>query len=192
MADANSQLHVRTANLDGDDVEFILAAWDSTLPFLASIGAGEMWGNQPLSARAGQRQEVIDIIKGTTKELHGSRDFLIAETRRSEGIVQLGAAMTRQRLPDYLNQHVDIRSHIDANKALIYLEVLVADQRPNRRYKGAGQALVEALKQRARLDGKDILYYEGIGFTKVVEFQLERGDRSFWPGTLYCADLSTA
>lgn len=160
MADANSQLHVRTANLDGDDVEFILAAWDSTLPFLASIGAGEMWGNQPLSARAGQRQEVIDIIKGTTKELHGSRDFLIAETRRSEGIVQLGAAMTRQRLPDYLNQHVDIRSHIDANKALIYLEVLVADQRPNRRYKGAGQALVEAFKQRARLDGKDILYVD--------------------------------
>ncbi|THV63465.1 hypothetical protein D6C84_08875 [Aureobasidium pullulans] len=160
MAVANSQLHVRKASLDGDDVEFILAAWDSTLPFLASIGAGEMWGNPPLSARAGQRQEVTDIIKGTTKELHGSCDFLIAETRRSEGIVQAGAAMTRQRLPEYLNQHVDIKSHIDANKALIYLEVLVADQRPNRRYKGAGQALVEALKQRARLDGKDMLYVD--------------------------------
>ncbi|THY72226.1 hypothetical protein D6C87_08621 [Aureobasidium pullulans] len=192
MADTNSQLRVRTANLDGDDVEFILAAWDSTLPFLASIGAGEMWGNQPLSARAGQKQEVIDIITGTRKEPHGCRDFLIAETRRSEGVVQVGAAMTRQSLPEYLNQHDDIKSHIDANKALVYLEVLVADQRPNRRYKGAGQALVKALKQRARLDGKDILYYEGIGFTKVVDFHLERGDRSFWPGTLYCVDLSTA
>ncbi len=52
---------------DGDDAESNLAAWDSTLPFLAPIGAGEMWGDQPFSQRAGQRQEVIDIINGTTK-----------------------------------------------------------------------------------------------------------------------------
>jgi hypothetical protein len=79
MADTDPRFHVRSASPDGDDAEFILAAWDSTLPFLASIGAGEMWGDQLFSQRAGQKQEVIDLIKGTSKELDGGRQFWIAE-----------------------------------------------------------------------------------------------------------------
>jgi len=34
-------------------------------------------------------------------------------------------------------------------------------------------------------------YYEDIGFTKVVDFHLQRRDKSAWPGTLYRLDSST-
>lgn len=96
MTDANAGFHIRLASSNGDDAEFILAAWDSTLPFLASIGAGEMWGDQPFSQRAGQRQEVIDVINGTTKEIDGGRRFWIAEVYRAGDIV---IGFTRVGLP---------------------------------------------------------------------------------------------
>lgn len=146
MTHANAAFHVRLANLNGDDVDFILATWDSTLPFLASIGAGEMWGDQPFSQREGQRQEVIDVINGTTKEFDGGRQFWIAEVHRAEEIVKVGAAMTREVLPGYLTEHVDMGSLSDTNKTLLYLEVLIADHRPNERYRGAGKALIEDLE----------------------------------------------
>jgi len=137
MTDANTGFHVRLASSDGDDAEFILAAWDSTLPFLASIGAGEMWGDQPFSQRAGQRQEVIDVINGTTRETDGGRQFWIAEVHRAEEVVKVGAAMTREVLPGYLTEHVGTGSYEDANNLLLYLEVLIADYRSDKRYRGA-------------------------------------------------------
>ncbi|KAH0284928.1 hypothetical protein M436DRAFT_84368 [Aureobasidium namibiae CBS 147.97] len=127
MTDANAGFYMRLASSDGDDVKFILAAWDSTLPFLALIGAGEMWGDEPFSQRAGQKQEVIDVINGTTKEIDGGRQFWIAETRRAGDIVKVGAAMTREVLPVYLTEHVDMGSHRDASSSLLYLELLIAD-----------------------------------------------------------------
>jgi GNAT superfamily N-acetyltransferase len=157
MADTNLHFHIRLANPDSDDAEFILAAWDSTLPFLASIGAGEMWGSQPFSQREGQRQEVIDILNGATKELDGGRQFWIAEIDCSEGVVKVGAALTRETLPSYLTEHVDLESHINATKTLLYLEVLITDHRPNKQYKGAGKALIKALKQHARSNGRGVI-----------------------------------
>ena len=160
MANVNPHFHVRPASLDSDDVEFILAAWDSTLPFLASIGASEMWGDQPFSQREGQRQEIIDIIEGTKKEVDGGRQFWIAEIHRAEKVVKVGAALTREVLPGYLTEHVDLRSHVNSSKTLLYLEVLIADHRSNTRHRGAGKALIEALEQRVRPYGKGSLYVD--------------------------------
>jgi hypothetical protein len=157
MADTYRHFHIRPASLDGDDADFILAAWDSTLPFLSSIGAGEMWGHQPFSQREGQKQEIIDIITGTTRDDDGGRQFWIAET---EGDIKVGAAMTREVLPGYLIEHVDLKKHIDASKKLLYLEVLIADHRHNKQSRGAGKALIEALKQHARLDCVDVIYVD--------------------------------
>jgi GNAT superfamily N-acetyltransferase len=157
MADTPPQFHIRYAKPESDDAEFILAAWDSTLPFLASIGAGEMWGFQPFSQREGQSQEIIDITTGTTRDADGGRQFRIAET---EGDVKVGAAMTREVLPGYLLKHVDLEKHIDARKKLLYLEVLITDHRHNKQGRGAGKAMIEALKQHARLCGIDVMYVD--------------------------------
>jgi len=60
MDDPIAGFHVRLASSDGDDAEFILAAWDSTLPYLASIGAGEMWGDQPFhSERVNDKRSLM-------------------------------------------------------------------------------------------------------------------------------------
>ena len=160
MTNKPQSFHVRPASSDGDDEQFILAAWDSTLPFLASIGAGEMWGDRPFSQREGQRQEVVDVINGATKQHDGGRQFWIAETHCAEGVVKGGAAMTRESLPGYLIEHADLKKHMGSNKRLLYLEVLIADHRSNKRYKGAGKALVEFLERRARSDGMDALYVD--------------------------------
>jgi GNAT superfamily N-acetyltransferase len=157
MADTPPHFHIRPGSLDSDDVDFVLAAWDSTLPFLASIGAGEMWGSQPFRQRQGQKQEIIDIITGTLREHDGGRQLWIAETERD---VKVGAAMTREVLPGYLLEHVDLEKHIDTSRKLLYLEVLITDHRHNKQSRGAGKALVEALKQHARSDGRDVLYVD--------------------------------
>jgi GNAT superfamily N-acetyltransferase len=160
MADTNPHFHIRPANPESDDADFILAAWDSTLPFLASIGAGEMWGSQPFSQREGQGQEIINIINEATKKLDGGRQFWIAETDCSEGVVKVGAALIRETLPGYLTEHIELEKHINATETLLYLEVLITDHRPNKQYKGAGKALMEALKQDARSNGRDIIYVD--------------------------------
>jgi hypothetical protein len=158
MADISPYFQIRPAAPNSDDTDFILATWDSTLPFLSSIGAGEMWGSQPFSQREGQRQEIIDITNGTTKDVDGGRSFWIAETDCSEGGVRVGAALTRETLPGYLTEYV--REEY-ANKELLYLEVLIADHRPNKQYRGgAGKALIEVLKQHARSDGRDVIYVD--------------------------------
>jgi hypothetical protein len=158
MADTNPNFHICLATPNSDDTDFILATWDSTLPFLSSIGADEMWGNQPFSQREGQRQEIIDIVNGTTKEHDGGRRFWIAETDCSEGVVRVGAALTRETLPGYLTEHV---SDVYATKTLLYLEVLITDHRPNKQYRGgAGKALIEALEQHARSNGRDVIYVD--------------------------------
>jgi len=117
-------------------------------------------GRSTISQRAGQRQEVIDVVNGTTREIDGGRQFWIAETHRAGDIVKVGAAMTREVLPRYLTEHVDMGGHGDANKALSYLEVLIADHRSDKRSRGAGRALVEALRQSAQSSGRKVLYVD--------------------------------
>lgn len=162
MATDESQVPVRHATMRDHDVDFILAAWDSTLPFLASIGAGEMWGDEPFSLRDGQRQEVIDIIQKSEKnEDDDSRRFLVVETHSSEtGVVKVGAALIRDALPKFLTEHIDFQHHSIPEESLLYLEVLIADCRPQQRSEGVGLAVVHALKERARNKRKEALYVD--------------------------------
>ncbi|KAH7035652.1 uncharacterized protein B0I36DRAFT_95157 [Microdochium trichocladiopsis] len=55
--------HIRPAGLSPADGEFIVDAFDSTLPYLASIGSEEMWGMQPFSEREGFTQETTEQVE---------------------------------------------------------------------------------------------------------------------------------
>lgn len=57
-----AKLRVRDAEAAGDDVQFIIEAFDSTLTYLESIGSGEQWGEQPFSKRDGFQQETVEIV----------------------------------------------------------------------------------------------------------------------------------
>ncbi|KAI1160182.1 acetyltransferase [Nemania serpens] len=165
MKDENAEIHVRSASLGGGDLEFVLAAWDSTLPFLASIGAGEMWGDEPFSQREGQRQEIMEIIQQTEEDpQNDTRRLLVAEAHTpAEGTAKtalVGAAMVRDALPSYLLERPEVKSEIEKGDSLLFIEVLVTDHRAHCRHRGAGAALVEAIKRRALSGGKSAVYVD--------------------------------
>jgi hypothetical protein len=159
------QLRIRSASSAGHDAQFIVAAWDSTLPYLASIGAGEMWGDQPFSQREGFHEDIMDIIRKSEEDnLSDSRRLLVAELETpvdgTANIVQVGAAMIRDALPDYLRGREELKSEIDRARSLLFIEVLISDHRSQDRYRGAGAALIEAIKCRALEGGKDAVYVD--------------------------------
>ena len=165
MDDNTNHFRVRSASSAKDDSQFILAAWDSTLPYLASIGAGEMWGDEPFSQREGQQQEITDVIRESEEDdRNGSRRFLVAEIETEADVTvkttQVGAAMIRDALPYYLIQRPELKSEIEKAHSFLFIEVLISDHRPQQRYKGAGAALVEAIKRRALDAGKDAVYVD--------------------------------
>lgn len=159
------RFHVRNASSAEDDAQFIIAAWDSTLPYLASIGAGEMWGDQPFSQREGSLQELVDIIRSSEEHDESeSRRLLVAEVKTltdgSGSSVQAGAAMIRDALPTYLLERPELKSEIEKGHSLLYIEVLISDRRAQHRSRGAGAALIEAIKGRALEEGKSAMYVD--------------------------------
>lgn len=160
-----AQLHIRSASSAGDDGQFIVAAWDSTLPYLASVGAGEMWGDQPFSEREGFEQDIMDIIeKSEENEGSDSRRLLVAELQipvdGTYNVVKVGAAMIQESLPYYLTERHELKSEIEKANSLLFIEVLISDHRTQPRHKGTGIALIEAIKRRALAKGKDALYVD--------------------------------
>lgn len=60
---ANPPYHIREAGTAPDDVEFMVGAFDSTLPHLAAIGSSEMWGTVPFSHKDGFLQETRESVE---------------------------------------------------------------------------------------------------------------------------------
>lgn len=65
-------MHVRNGGefSPDEDAAFIVEAFDSTLPHLAAIGSGEMWGSQPFSQKDGFAEE-------TTKDVEASERYRV-------------------------------------------------------------------------------------------------------------------
>lgn len=71
------RFHVREADSAAQDVEFIIAAFDSALPYLASIGSHEQWGLTPFSERDGWVAETMQQIQDAEAyRLTGEGDVL--------------------------------------------------------------------------------------------------------------------
>lgn len=70
-----AKFHVREADSAAHDGEFIIAAFDSALPYLASIGSHEQWGLTPFSERKGWAAETMQQIQDAeTYRLTGQGD----------------------------------------------------------------------------------------------------------------------
>lgn len=69
------KFNVREADNTARDGEFIIAAFDSALPYLASIGSHEQWGLTPFSERDGWVAETMQQIQDAeTYRLTGKGD----------------------------------------------------------------------------------------------------------------------
>jgi hypothetical protein len=162
MSPKTNQFRIRSATSSGNDIRFIIAAWDSTLLYLASIGAGEMWSSEPFSQRDGFEQDITDIIqKSEQDDQNVSRRLLVAEIESQvDGIVQVGAAMIRDALPNSLIEREELKNVVEKTCSLLFIEVLISDHRSQARYRGAGAALIEVIKSRALAAGKDVVYVD--------------------------------
>lgn len=71
---ATPSFSIRDAGTSPDDVEFMVGAFDSTLPHLAAIGSGEMWGSVPFSEKDGFLQETRESVEQAEAYRRGGSD----------------------------------------------------------------------------------------------------------------------
>ena len=179
---------VREASTAFNDPQFIVEAFDSTLPFLASIGSGDMWGSISYSERPGFIEETAKSVKESEQyALIGSGEavlILIAETElpdsKDSGLpsecrirtddsgrrfLAVGTAEIRQKPPSYIveQEHLGFKhSEGEGINDLVYLEVVVADHRTGGPGKGAGTALINGAVEYGRKLGKRYLYVDSV------------------------------
>ncbi|KAF5642061.1 hypothetical protein F52700_3243 [Fusarium sp. NRRL 52700] len=178
---------IRDAGLTFEDAEFITAAFDSSLPFLAETGNTGQWGTIPYSQRPG-------FLEGTRDDITQSESFQLSrqgqrrrvfiaeieENKSSNDVIELyrrqdahtgktfvsvGAAMI---LDDEFASHIRSVSVLEPHIAtaekrggFVFVDFLIADHRvPSARRKGAGLALLEHVKAYAYEHGKLAIFLD--------------------------------
>ncbi|KAI1826060.1 acetyltransferase [Xylaria intraflava] len=177
--------HVRELGEGSEDVQFMMDAFDSTLPRLAAIGSGGQWGSVPAS----ERSNVNDLLKslGQARRYRSTGEgdpiwFFIIETEiPSTALDELPASvhvrtsndkkflavgcvkLSEGICPHYIRGHFDkdiIRKELEGNTDYLYLEALITDYRTGSWRKGSGAALVEYSRHFCRGRGKTVLYLD--------------------------------
>lgn len=159
MSQSHNDFQVRSAV--ASDAKFIVDTFDSTLPYLASVGAGEMWGSESFSQREGFMDDIVETIQKVEdrESDDDTRRIVIVERRDPTGADnRVAAAMIRDALPDHLHQRPELADELTQALPLLYLEVLIADHRAGPDRKGAGAAVIQFMKRRAQASGKCVLY----------------------------------
>lgn len=171
-----SEFHIRTSALP-EDATFILEAFDSTLPHLASIGSGEQWGSEPRSkqvvfveriqkevekARSGTSDnEVVFVAEVPTDEPMAESTRIRRDEVNKQQMIKVAAAIVQGEFPSYVverqNLEVSVRAAVERDDYL-YLSVMISDFRAGYLRKGAGAVLAQRVKQYAIEKGKAAVY----------------------------------
>ncbi|KEY73167.1 hypothetical protein S7711_04133 [Stachybotrys chartarum IBT 7711] len=182
---AETKFHIREVCHNPRDGDFILAAFDSALPHLASVGSGGQWGSTPFSERTEARQRAYDSIsvsEASRLNQEGSEHgkLFIAEVEMNhdsdlQGLsfrtddhgkrfLSVGAAFVRERWwPGYVKAHDSTKSIVEnanANGVPYYVEILISDFRTGAARKGAGAVLLQEMKAYSISRGAKALYLD--------------------------------
>lgn len=176
---------IRLANSDLD-FEFIFAAFNSSIEWLASKGLEGQWGTQPWGAEVMERVRT----KMPDEDAKGSRRWIAEVDEEPAGYLELAPFRT-----DYLPMSTEEKPGKE-----LYVKTLVV----HRKFlgQGVGEYLLKFAKKLAieekwdwvRLDcwrgpaGKDglVRYYEKQGFARAREFTIppKAPRKEEWPGQL--------
>ncbi|KAM0263052.1 hypothetical protein ACHAQJ_001431 [Trichoderma viride] len=184
---AETKFHIRQVCHNPTDGAFIVAAFDSALPHLASVGSGDQWGSTPFSERADYRQRMYDSIplseasrldqEGSISE-HGRLFIAEVQVEAQHGsdlqglslrtdddgnrFLAVGAAFVREKWwPGYVKAHDSTKSIIEnADGASFYVEFLITDFRTGTARKGAGAALLQRARAYSVSRGAKALYLD--------------------------------
>ncbi|KAF2126585.1 hypothetical protein P153DRAFT_369282 [Dothidotthia symphoricarpi CBS 119687] len=190
-----SAFHIRDEALP-EDADFILEAFDSALPHLASTGSGMQWGSEPRStqetyvkrtrvavekARSGTNDN--DAVFVAEVPVDDSLDPVAGRTRRDKAnqqMLQVAAAMTTGSFPSYVAEQQNLDAYVRTaieRADYIYLSTMVSDFRAGALRKGAGATLVQRVRQYALEKGKAAVYcdcWAGNG-ERLVGFYISQG-----------------
>lgn len=140
---------------EGDcDVKFILDCFDSTIPFLHTIGSSAQWGDKPFSDRPEFVAFIQDLMATKSSNNVSKLDstaYIVEKSRiDNDDYVACGAAIISNRLPDYVLDHESARIRLSDVNNFLYLNVLVTHKGLPKLIRGAGGYLIEHIKGEAK------------------------------------------
>ncbi|KAH7327274.1 acetyltransferase [Rhexocercosporidium sp. MPI-PUGE-AT-0058] len=172
---------VREASKSLGDTEFIVEAFDSTLPYLSSIGSGEQWGSIPFSQCDGFLQETLDSLEQSEKysktrtgqatcvliaevEVEGMGSLLPGVRRRKDEnrklLLSVGTATIHgEWFPEYLTSQAHLG--LAEVKDFTYIGVMVTDHRTGSFRQSVGGDLMQSIVKYGRSAGKKAIYVDG-------------------------------
>lgn len=182
---AETQFHIREVCRNPADSDFIVAAFDSALPHLASVGSGDQWGSTPFSQSAERRKRAYDSValsEASRLSQDGSEHgrLFIAEVETDPGsdlqglsirtdehgkcFLSVGAAFVKEGYwPAYVKGNDSTKSIVEnANAAGVscYVDMLISDFRTGAARKGAGAVLLQRASAYAASRGAKALYLD--------------------------------
>jgi GNAT superfamily N-acetyltransferase len=189
---------VRDAGLSPNDTDFLVAAFDSTIPQIVSLGNTGQWGTQPFSKKDGFLEATADdIVKSESFKETGQGErvrIMVAEVqdfanpgakdglfRRSDdngrtwlavGAITIRDEQFASHLLNIKDQQPLISEVIEAGR-FVFIDVIISDHRVGSRRKGVGEALLRAAEDYARDNGKTAIYldcYTGEGSGKLLQY----------------------
>jgi hypothetical protein len=169
-----------------EDGDFLVAALDSTLPQLASIGSGGQWGSTPFSERKSTVDRAHNWISSSEAFRLGEPGseplrLFIAEVNAEDGnaalaglssrtdehgrvLTSVGAVGVREHWwPNYVKEKEILKPIIEqaeAYKSAFYLEVLVSDFRAGSARRGVGATMIQKAKEYAVSRGAKALFLD--------------------------------
>lgn len=170
-----TSLLFRDAKADDADLNFIVSAFDSTIPHLADIGCAGQWGTVPWSDRPGFKDDTLKELRQSEHYLQtGEGDPLrifIAETEvheqefnRSTRIPVALAMVTEDLFAEHLKSRENLEADITAaeTRSFLYLKVVLTDFRQHAaKYRTrAGAEMMKYVQQFAQERGKEALYLD--------------------------------
>lgn len=152
------------SNPDESDVDFILHAFDSALPYLASIGSEAQWGTVPFSVKPERVshftqyvQECYALQSYPDKGGPGWQDMYLYEVLTDATWTRVAVAGLSVHFPDYVPLDLADDSTRKATD-YVYLKYLVTDRRSGGLAKGSATQLMTFVETVSRDMGKKVCY----------------------------------
>ncbi|EST07933.1 Acyl-CoA N-acyltransferase [Kalmanozyma brasiliensis GHG001] len=213
---ARTLAELDVADPDESDVDFILYAFDSALPYLASIGSEAQWGTELFSQKPERRKQFTEFVQksydlNARQEADSNDDcpwqlMTLFEVRTEDDKwVRVAAQGLSTRFPDYVPESLaskDLRQAGD----FLYLNYLIADRRKGDLAKGSAPHLISFAEQQCRKRHKTpfygdcwrgnndglLKYYQKLGFNPIGPFDVKdkHGPGLPWFGYLFSKSIS--
>lgn len=148
------------------DLDLVISSFNSTLPFLASVGSQSQWGTTPFSERPDFQTKITDTLAAAetyrTSATGPGVWAYVAESVEGDDVLPVGAVTVKDAwFPEYIAPQPQFEGEVKGARNFLYLHVLVTNfEAGEERRKGAGATLVQKVKELAAELGREVVYVD--------------------------------